>query len=221
MATAMETLCGQAYGAQEYHMLGVFLQQGLITLWGACVPLSIIFVNMRHILRLFKQDPEICEAAGKYAWGLLPGLFAYATLQPLVRFLQMQSIVWPEVWSSAITLVFHIFTCWLTIYKMRLGFVGAAVSTSVSLWVNVGILLLYIKLMGICKNTWEGFSIHCIHGIKHFLKLSLASSLMIWYSLFTCFSCLMSLMYWNAYLWECPRCFSIIVYEIMLSDVLI
>ncbi|GLJ18129.1 hypothetical protein SUGI_0320240 [Cryptomeria japonica] len=189
MATAMETLCGQAYGAQEYHMLGIFLQQGLITLLGACVPLSIIFVNMGYILRLFKQDPQICEAAGKYTWGLLPGLFAYATLQPLGRFLQMQSIAWPEVWSSAITVVLHIFTCWLTIYKMQLGFVGAAVSTSVSLWANVGILLLYIKLSGVCKNTWQGFSKHCIHGIKHFLKLSLASSLMICLD-YWCFSIL-------------------------------
>ncbi|KAH9332135.1 hypothetical protein KI387_043716 [Taxus chinensis] len=192
MATAMETLCGQAYGAQEYHMLGIFLQQGLITLLGACVPLSIIFINMGHVLRLFKQDPQICEMAGKYARGLLPSLFAFAILQPLGRFLQMQSIVWPEVWSSTFSVMFHAFTCWLTISKMGLGFVGAAVSTSVSLWANVGILLLYIKLSGVCKKTWQGFSIHCIHGMKHFLKLSLASSLMICLD-YWCFSILILL----------------------------
>ncbi|WJX41190.1 hypothetical protein P8452_28580 [Trifolium repens] len=35
MASALETLCGQAYGAGQYHMLGVYLQQqaGLVAIW--------------------------------------------------------------------------------------------------------------------------------------------------------------------------------------------
>lgn len=178
MATAIETLCGQAYGAQEYHMLGTFLQQGLLVLLGACIPLSLIFITMEDIMIAFKQDPQMCKVAGKYALGLLPGLFAFSILQALARFLQVQNIVWPEVWSSAISLVFHVFTSWLMIYQMGWGYVGAAASTSLSLWVNVGILLLYIKVSGSCKNTWLGFSKNCIHGIKHFLKLSFSSSLM-------------------------------------------
>eukprot|EP00253_Pinus_taeda_P034899 PITA_34899 len=179
MSTGMETLCGQAYGAQEYYMLGIFLQQGFIVLLISCLPLSILFVNMERLLLLFKQNPQICQMAGKYALGLLPSLFARAILNPLATFLQMQSIVWPEVCSSTIAIAFHLVACWVTIYKFGWGFIGAAISTSVSSWVNVGILVLYIKFSGVCKNTWLGFSKNCIHGIKHFLKLSIPSSVMI------------------------------------------
>ncbi|CAN1288533.1 Protein DETOXIFICATION 27 [Linum perenne] len=43
MASALETLCGQAYGAKKYYMLGVYLQRSWIvlflcgyTVWGGC-----------------------------------------------------------------------------------------------------------------------------------------------------------------------------------------
>ena len=93
----------------------------------------------------------------------------------------MHSIVWPEVCSSTIAIAFHLLACWVTIYKLGWGFIGAVVSTSVNFWVNVGILVLYIKFSGIYKNTWLGFSKNCIHGIKHFLKLSIPSFVMVWY----------------------------------------
>jgi hypothetical protein len=174
-------------------------QQGFIVLLISCLPLSILFVNMEHIFLLFKQNPQICERDGKYSLGLLPSLFANAILNPLARFLQMQSIVWPEVYfstiaiafhllwpdifSCTIVIAFHLLACWVTIYKLGWGFIGASVCTSVIFWVNVGILVLYIKFSGIYKNTWLGFSKNCIHGIKHFLKLSIPSYVMVWYNL--------------------------------------
>lgn len=33
MASALETLCGQAYGAKQYHMLGIYMQRSWIVLF--------------------------------------------------------------------------------------------------------------------------------------------------------------------------------------------
>lgn len=35
MASALETLCGQAYGAKQYHMLGIYLQRSWLVLIGS------------------------------------------------------------------------------------------------------------------------------------------------------------------------------------------
>lgn len=90
MGSALETLCGQAYGAAQHHMLGVYLQRAFLVLFITCLPLSFFFLYMEDILKLVGQDPEVAEKAGEYAFYLLPNLFAYVLLQPMVKFLQVK-----------------------------------------------------------------------------------------------------------------------------------
>ena len=42
MGSALETLCGQAYGAKQYHMLGVHTQRAMLTLLALSIPLATI-----------------------------------------------------------------------------------------------------------------------------------------------------------------------------------
>jgi Na+-driven multidrug efflux pump len=42
MASALETLCGQSYGAKQYHMLGIYLQRSWIILFACAVMLAYV-----------------------------------------------------------------------------------------------------------------------------------------------------------------------------------
>ncbi|CAL8995064.1 unnamed protein product [Prunus brigantina] len=42
MGSALETLCGQAYGAKQYNMLGVHMQRAMLTLLVVSIPLALI-----------------------------------------------------------------------------------------------------------------------------------------------------------------------------------
>ncbi|KAE8077229.1 hypothetical protein FH972_015809 [Carpinus fangiana] len=115
MASALETLCGQAYGAQQYRKLGVKAYTAIFSLILVCIPVSLIWIYMGKILVLIGQDPLISREAGKFIIWLVPALFAYATLQPLVRYFQTQSLILPMLISSCATLCFHIPLCWVLV----------------------------------------------------------------------------------------------------------
>ncbi|TYI53220.1 hypothetical protein E1A91_D12G303800v1 [Gossypium mustelinum] len=133
MSTALETLCGQSYGAKQYHMLGTHTQRAMLILSLITIPLAIILANTGSILSAVGQDPEISRAAGVYACYMIPTLFAYAILQCLLRFLRTQNNIFPMVLSSGITTLIHVFICWILVFKLSFGNKGAALAGSISL----------------------------------------------------------------------------------------
>ncbi|QCD92269.1 solute carrier family 13 [Vigna unguiculata] len=179
MASALDTFCGQSYGAKQYHMLGIHMQRAMLILMTVSIPLAVIWANTRSILIFFGQDPEIAAAAGSYAKFMLPTVFAYGLLQCLNRFLQTQNIVYPMMCSSGITTLLHVLTCWILVFKSGLGSKGAALANGISYWLNVTMLILYIKFSPSCAKTWKGFSKEALHNIPTFFRLAIPSAVMV------------------------------------------
>ncbi|KAJ3686034.1 hypothetical protein LUZ61_015198 [Rhynchospora tenuis] len=96
-ASAMDTLCGQAYGAKQHYLLGIYKQRAMLILTLLSIPLATIWFYTNDILLLFGQEADIACEAGIYAKWLIPSLFAYGLLQCHVRFLQAQNIVFPVI----------------------------------------------------------------------------------------------------------------------------
>ncbi|KAK7358171.1 hypothetical protein VNO77_00095 [Canavalia gladiata] len=181
MASALDTLCGQSYGAKQHHMLGIHMQRAMLVLMIISIHLAFIWANTRSILIALGQDPELSAEAGQYARLMIPSLFAYGLLQCLNRFLQTQNIVFPMMFSSGVTTLLHIFICWTLVFKSGLGNRGAAIANAISYWINVLILTLYVKFSPSCSKTWTGFSKEAFHGIPSFLRLAIPSAFMVWY----------------------------------------
>ncbi|PIN15830.1 hypothetical protein CDL12_11525 [Handroanthus impetiginosus] len=184
MGSALETLCGQAFGAGQIRMLGVYMQRSwVILLVTACVLLP-IYIFAPPILSFFGESPEISRAAGKFALWMIPQMFAYAMNFPIQKFLQAQRKLMAMAWISAAVLVFHIFFSWLLILKLGWGLVGAALTLNVSWWLIVILQLIYIFYTK-SDGAWSGFSWLAFQDLFGFIKLSLASAIMLclefWY----------------------------------------
>ncbi|KAK9925799.1 hypothetical protein M0R45_023064 [Rubus argutus] len=179
MSSALDTLSGQCYGAKQYHMMGIHMQRAMFVLLLVCIPLAIISANTRIILIALGQDTDISAEAGKFARFNIPSLFAYALLQCLVRFLQTQNIVFPMMLSSGITTLLHIPICWVLVFKSGLGGRGAALANSISYWINVLFLALYVRFSSSCAKTWTGFSKEAFHNVVTFLRLAIPSAVMV------------------------------------------
>ncbi|TXG52291.1 hypothetical protein EZV62_021460 [Acer yangbiense] len=184
MGSALETLCGQAYGAGQLRMLGVYMQRSwVILLTTACV-LVPLYVWSPPILELIGETTEISEAAGKFALWMLPQLFAYALNFPIQKFLQSQRKVLVIAVISAIVLVLHAVFSWLLILKLGWGLTGAAITLNTSWWLIVILQLLYIFITK-SDGAWSGFSWLAFSDLWGFVKLSLASAVMLclefWY----------------------------------------
>ncbi|KAI5411842.1 Protein DETOXIFICATION 19, variant 2, partial [Lathyrus oleraceus] len=97
LSGALETLCGQGFGAKEYHMLGIYLQSSCIISFIFSIIISVIWLYTEHILVFLYQSQDISRTAALYMKFLIPGLFAHSILQNILRFLQTQSVVMPLV----------------------------------------------------------------------------------------------------------------------------
>ncbi|KAM0054413.1 putative multi antimicrobial extrusion protein [Helianthus debilis subsp. tardiflorus] len=185
MGSAVETLCGQAFGARKYDMLGVYLQRSAIVLLVTAIPITIIYVFSKPILISLGQSPSMASAASLFVYGLIPQVFAYAINFPIQKFLQAQSIVAPSAYISAGTLVVHLVLSWIMVYKLGLGLLGASLTLSLSWWIIVVGQFVYILMSHRCKATWTGFNSMAFGGLWEFVKLSSGSAVMLclesWY----------------------------------------
>ncbi|KAJ7948670.1 Protein DETOXIFICATION [Quillaja saponaria] len=179
LSGALETLCGQGFGAKEYRMLGIFLQASCIISFLLSIVISIIWFYTEPILVLFHQDRDISKEAALYMKFLIPGLFAFSLQQNILRFLQTQSIVMPLALLSFIPLIVHIGIAYALVHCTPLGFKGAPLATSISLWISIIVLFLYVICAKKFKKTWQGFSSESFSYIFLNLKVALPSAAMV------------------------------------------
>jgi len=184
MASALETLCGQAFGARKYHMMGVYMQRSWIVLLGCAVLLLPMYFFAEDVLLLTGQSPELSAMAGKVSVWFIPLHFSFAFLFPLQRFLQCQMKNFVSAAASGVALCIHLFVSWFFITRLRFGLVGIALTLNFSWWATAAMLFGYIAWGG-CPETWHGFSVEAFADIWEFVKLSAASGVMLclenWY----------------------------------------
>ncbi|XP_041016061.1 protein DETOXIFICATION 29-like [Juglans microcarpa x Juglans regia] len=184
MGSALETLCGQAVGAGQIDMLGIYMQRSWVILVTTALFLSLLYIFAEPLLKLIGQTEAISEAAGVFAIWMIPQLFAYAMNFPIAKFLQSQSKIMVMAVIAAVVLVLHTFFSWLLMLKLGWGLVGAAVVLNSS-WVLIVVAQLIYIFCGTCGRAWSGFSMRAFQNLWGFVRLSLASAVMlcleVWY----------------------------------------
>ncbi|KAL5207946.1 hypothetical protein ABZP36_032381 [Zizania latifolia] len=183
MGSALETLCGQAFGAGQVTMLGIYMQRSWIILTASAVLLSPLYVLAAPILRLLGQEDAIASAAGEFTLRIIPQMFALAINFPTQKFLQAQSKVTVLAWIGFAALVAHVGLLALFVSVLGWGIAGAAAAYDVSAWLIALAQVAYV--VGWCRDGWTGLSRAAFKDLWAFVKLSLASAVMlcleIWY----------------------------------------
>lgn len=179
MGSALETLCGQAVGAGQLDMLGVYMQRSWIITFVTALVLTPFYVFASPLLKLLRQSNDISELAGKYCTWAIPQLFAYAFNFPIQKFLQSQSRVWVMTIISVAVLGIHVFLNWIFVIKFEHKLLGAAIAGNISWWLLVLAQIAYV-VSGYFPEAWKGFSLMAFKSLTSFVKLSLASAIMLW-----------------------------------------
>ncbi|XP_065875029.1 protein DETOXIFICATION 29-like isoform X2 [Euphorbia lathyris] len=184
MGSALETLTGQAFGAGQLDMLGIYLQRSWIILCTTASIFCLIYVFATNILRAIGQTEAISTSAGLFALYMIPQLFAYAMNFPMAKLLQAQSKIMVMAVIAGSALVLHVIFSWLFMLKLRWGMVGAAVVLNAAWWFIDICQFIYI-ISGTCGRAWNGFSLKAFQNLWGFACLSIASAVMIcleaWY----------------------------------------
>ncbi|PAN36741.1 hypothetical protein PAHAL_6G306600 [Panicum hallii] len=183
MGSALETLCGQAFGAGQVAMLGVYLQRSWIILLATSVLMSPFFVFAEPLLLLIGQEPDVAREAGRFALYILPSVFGMAVNFASSKFLQAQSKVTVPAWIGLGALLANLLLNYLFVVVLGWGLPGAAAAYDLAHW---GIALGQIAyIIGWCRDGWRGWSAAAFHDIWAFVRLSLESAVMLclelWY----------------------------------------
>ncbi|XP_008238780.1 PREDICTED: protein DETOXIFICATION 49-like [Prunus mume] len=188
LAMGMEPICGQAYGAKRFKLLGLTLQRTVILLLLTSIPIALLWFNMKRILLSCGQQDDIATQAQSYIFYSLPDLIAQSLLHPLRIYLRSQSITVPLTFCATLAILLHIPINYLLVCVLNLGIKGVALS---GVWTNVnlvGSLIFYIAISGVYKKTWGGFSKECFEGWKSLMNLAIPSCISVclewwWYEI--------------------------------------
>ncbi|OAY74055.1 Protein DETOXIFICATION 21 [Ananas comosus] len=185
MASALETLCGQAFGAKQHHMLGIYLQRSWIVLFVCSTLMIPIFIFTTPILRLLGQEELIASMAGTVALWFIPINFSYLFSFTFQMYLQSQSKNVVITYLAALSLALHMFFSWLMVFKLSMGVMGAMISMILAMWIPILGQFGFV-LCGGCPDTWKGFSWRAFSDLWQVIKLSLSSGAMVclelWYN---------------------------------------
>lgn len=175
LAMGMEPICGQAFGAKRYTLIGLSLQRTVLLLFLTSIPIALLWVNMKTILIFFGQDEAIATQAQSYLIYSIPDLFAQSLLHPLRLYLRTQCITLPLTFCAALSILLHIPINYLLVVKLQWGIKGVALSAVFTNFNLVASLIVYILLSGVYKKTWGGLTVECLKGWKSLLNLALPS----------------------------------------------
>ena len=158
IVTALTTLATQAWGAKNYHKVGVYLQRCILISALAMAPVYSLWFNIESVLNLLHQPPCVVEQAKEYInifLSSLPAAFLYFLVQ---TYLQAQNIVWPAIVTglaaNAVSALFH----YLLIFVAGMGIRGAATAIVLSNYTFLGVLLVIIYVCKLHRKTWGGWS---------------------------------------------------------------
>ncbi|CAH9134832.1 unnamed protein product [Cuscuta epithymum] len=185
MSSATETLCGQAYGAGQYHMMGVYLQRSWIVDFITLTVLLPLFIFATSIFKLLGEQDDIANSAGYVSYWFIPFIYNFVFSLTIQMFLQAQQKNQIIAWLSVFQFMVHVPLSWLLVYKLDYGVPGAMIALSISSWLVVIGEFVYI-LGGWCPDTWKGFTRASLKDLFPVVKLSISSGIMVclelWYN---------------------------------------
>ena len=178
LATAMDTLCTQAYGAKKRKLLSIYFQRGLWILSIALIPITIVSVFSGSILIMLGQNEEVSKKAGHFVTLsilCLPSLYLYELLR---KMLQAMNIMMPMLLVAAVSNIFNVALCYYLVSETSLGYIGAAVARSVSCVFMPLCLLVYIKLSNAFECIWDGWNLaESLKDWKSWIQIGMGGAL--------------------------------------------
>ncbi|XP_049632850.1 multidrug and toxin extrusion protein 2-like [Suncus etruscus] len=178
LSSACDTLMSQSFGSPNKKFVGVILQRGVLILLLCCFPCWALFINTEQILLLFRQDPNVSRLSQDYVLIFIPALPAIFLYGLLAKYLQNQGIIWPQVLSGILGNCVNGLANYVLVSMLSLGIRGSAYANTISQFVQMIFLFLYIVLKKLYLETWAGWSSQCLQDWGPFFSLAIPSMLM-------------------------------------------
>ncbi|KAG7397188.1 hypothetical protein PHYBOEH_001127 [Phytophthora boehmeriae] len=181
LASALDTLCSQAYGAKRFEKIGIYFQTGVLVLGVALVPMLLVNAFAEPILNVLGQDRDVTYLTRDFSRLMLPGL-PFLFLYELVRkVLSAQNILKPLVIIAVIANLVNLAAGYGLAYHTSVGFNGIAIARTLG---NITLALLLVPYFwwspGRLTQWWcHGWDLKAAAGyVRLFLRIGFPGMLM-------------------------------------------
>lgn len=143
---ALDPIVAQAIGAHDTEAVARAMQRGSIIAIGLALVTALLMAPAEPVLRVFHQPADIVRDASAYVRISVAGVAPYFGFVAVRQTLQAMHRVGPIVWTVIIANLTNAGFNWVFVYghlgSPALGAEGSAISTAISRWVMLLLLLL-------------------------------------------------------------------------------
>lgn len=166
MATALDTLCPQAYGAGNFELVSLRVQRSIVLGWLIFVPIALLWWNADFFLKFVIDNETVVHLTTQFLRVMIIGGPAYVFFENGKRFLQAQGIFEAGTGILFISAPLNAALSWYLVWNKShgLGFIGAPIAGAINFWFNCILMVLYVRFIdgGEC---W--FGIASWHELSH------------------------------------------------------
>ncbi|KAI5965094.1 ERC1 [Candida theae] len=188
IATALDTLCPQAFGAKRYTMVGEYLQKCVALISVVMLPVLIAWVFFGYdLICLLVPDKETAKLAAQYLQYVSVGIPAYILFECGKRFLQAQGIYNVGAYVLLIAAPSNLIMNWYLV--KHIGYIGAPISVAINYWLMAAGLFAFTIFFVKAEDApsglhplkcWGGLNIkHAFQGWKRLVSLAIPGLVML------------------------------------------
>ncbi|RLV93660.1 putative transporter [Spathaspora sp. JA1] len=163
-ATALDTLCPQAYGAGNPELMLIFVQRSILFSWTLFIPCAIFWWYSAHLFQYIIDDEVVVDLTSKFLRILIVGGPGYIFFENSKRFLQAQGIFEAGTGILFVAAPLNILLSWFLVWNETygLGYIGAPIATAFNFWFMSFLMIMYVRFI-------DGYK--CWFGISSFREL--------------------------------------------------
>ena len=155
LSSAMDTLCSQAYGANEMEIMGLYFQTGILVLSITFVVMVVINYHSTDIFIAIGQPIEISELAGIFVCYLSPGIPFLYIYELIRKILQSSNVALPLLYVAVMANLINIGFGYYLTYHTSIGWLGAAIARTVCHVSFLLLMVVYLWYSEVGKLYWK------------------------------------------------------------------
>lgn len=177
LVTGIDPLISQAHGRGDGPATAVALQRGLVIALLVSAPIALCGAETGRVLRWLGQEPAVADVAARYNLYKLPAIPFFLVYSALRQYLQGRGLMAPATLVMWIGNAVHAVLNWGLIFGRlglpALGVEGAAIASSLSTALLVGMLVLWMLVLRLHAGAWQpwGAASFSPAGLKRVLRL--------------------------------------------------
>lgn len=181
-ASALDSLCPQAYTSTEPSLSSLYAQRTAVLVFALMIPQALLFWNAKSIFLALSQPPEVADRAALYLKVMSFALPAYGGFEITRKWLQGQARMFVP---TAVVLTVAPINCLVAYFlvigpidSIRMGFIGAPISTVISFYLMFIFSTVY-SIFFLPKDAWGGWRREAFQSLGINFKLGVAGVFMI------------------------------------------